>query len=114
MERWIKHDKIEDHPTTLKPLRNTVLVKLDDVAEKSTGGIILTQDTREKEKGIAMSGLLIKIGPNAWEDIGEGAPQVQPGQRVRCVRYGGVMVKDPVSDEEFHIMNDEDLIAAEG
>ena len=110
----VKHTKLEDHPATLKPMRNTVLVKMDDIAEKTAGGMYIPDTAKDKEKAIGTSGLLIAVGVNAWEDIGDGKQQALPGQRVRFRRYAGTTVKDPVTDEEFWIMNDEDLLAVEG
>lgn len=109
----VKYTKLTDHPTVLEPMRNTVLVRMDDIAVKTAGGIHIPETARDKEKVIGTSGLLIAVGKNAWEDIGDGKAQALPGQRVRFCRYAGTTVKDPITDEEFQIMNDEDLLAVE-
>lgn len=90
------------------PLDVKVLVKPIPVEQKTAGGIILADTTREREKYATTKGTLIAAGPNAFAEWGEGnAPPV--GSVVMYAQYAGRSFKADGGDE-FWVMNDEDVI----
>lgn len=112
----------------LKPCGHRVLVKPKEVEEQSAGGIILTSSEREKklEKAGICEGHIVAIGPTAWQaydksyvkdEIGtytkeiKGRPWASIGDRVYYSQYGGKYIVDPVTEEEFVLMNDDDIAA---
>lgn len=96
----------------LKVLGHRVLVKvekseLEKVTERS--GIILTEDTTEKQKQYNSTGTVEGIGPTAFRDLGDGTPWCNIGDVVYFQRYGGIIVKEDGAD--YRILNDEDVLA---
>jgi len=92
----------------ITPLDVKVLVKPDPVEEKTAGGIILADTTKEKSRYAGTKATLIAVGPNAFREWGEGnGPRV--GDRVLYAQYSGARQKGD-DGEEYVVMNDEDLI----
>ena len=65
----------------IKPLGDRVLVKLEEVEEKTAGGIFIPQTAQEKTQ----SGLVVAVGED--EVI-----QVKEGQKVMYDKYAGTQV----------------------
>ena len=97
-----------NNPSGITPLDVKVLVKPDPVEEKTAGGIILADTTKEKSRYAGTKATLIAVGPNAFREWGEGAgPKI--GDRVLYAQYSGARQKGD-DGEEYVVMNDEDLI----
>jgi len=95
----------------MEPCGHRVLVLPKVVEEKSEGGIIIHTDetTMKMEKAGNDIGTLYKVGPNAWKAYDNGEPWAKEGDTVVYARFGGVFVKDPNTDIEYILLNDEDL-----
>jgi chaperonin GroES len=95
----------------IKALGHHVLVKVNDVEEKTAGGIVIPSHVRDTEKRAAEIGLVIDIGPTAWaaEGLG-GKPWAEVGDKVWFAKYAGKWVQEEGSDEELLILNDVDLM----
>lgn len=92
----------------IKPLDVKVVVRPDPVEEKTKGGIILADLTKDRDKYAATRGELVAKGPNAFAEWGEGnAPDI--GARVLYAQYAGSRFKGD-DGEDFIVMNDEDVI----
>lgn len=52
-------------------------------------------------------GTIVQVGPQAFD----GEPPVKVGDVVGYVKNAGKFVKNPLTDEEVYILNDEDLLA---
>ncbi len=87
---------------------NRVLVLPDDAAKKSKGGIILPDEVQEREQYSVDIGVVIGMGPNAWQDYGDGEPQCKTGDRVIFKQYSGSKVR--VGEDTHWMMNDEDIL----
>jgi len=98
----------------IKPQGYRILVKPDPVENRSKGGIIMAIDEK-LEKGGIQRGVLIDFGPLAWKahDVNfSGKPWANRGDYVYFARFAGKFVQDPADpDQEYLIMNDEDLLA---
>jgi len=76
------------------PLGARVLVQLRTVREKTAGGILLVEDTKQFNKSNTQFAKLIRTGPIAFRnrDTGElwrEGVWAKPGQFVTIPRYGG-------------------------
>jgi chaperonin GroES len=97
------------NPSGIDPADVKVLVRPDPVEEKTKGGIILADTTKERDKYATTRGTLIAKGPNAFAEWGEGNGPMD-GARVVFAQYAGLRVKGDDGDD-FLVMNDEDIIA---
>jgi len=90
----------------IKPLNNRVLVKRSR-AQTSKGGIILPDTAQEKPK----EGEIVAVGPGLRDDEGKVHPlAVKVGDRVLFSSYSGTEIKDKVSEEEYLILSEEDIL----
>lgn len=92
----------------ITPVDVRVLVKPDPVEEKTAGGIIYADATKEKQKYAGTKATLIAAGPNAFLDWGEDHPPINPGARVHFAQYSGARIKGD-DGEDYIILNDADL-----
>lgn len=97
------------NPSGIVPLDLRVLVKPDPVEEKSKGGIIIPDKTRDKEKFATVRARLIAAGPNAFKEWGTGNGP-SPGDHVLVAQYAGSTIKGD-DGEDYVIMNDGDICA---
>ncbi len=74
----------------IKPLGDRVLVKLEEVEEKTAGGIFIPQTAQEKTQ----SGSVVAVGDD--ETI-----KVKEGQKVMYDKYAGTTVS---MDNEDHLL----------
>lgn len=94
----------------MRVLGHRILVLPDEVERQSKGGIVLVPDER-RAKAETVTGVVVDIGPTAYKDPGLGGePWVQIGSRVLYAKYGGKFYTDPVSNKEYVILTDEDII----
>ena len=90
----------------LKPLDDRVVVKADESEEKTSGGIVLPDNAKEKQQ----RGEVVAIGPGKLLDSGDRAAlAVGVGDKVLFGKYAGNDVK--VNGEELKIMRESDLLA---
>ena len=94
--------------TKIKPCGYRVIIKPDPIEEVTKGGIVLALDERRERAG-QMFGTIVRIGPEAWKDYEEG--WAKEGDRVMYSMYSGKTIKDTDTDENYLIINDEDVIA---
>lgn len=97
----------------IKPAGYRVLVKVDPVEDVSKGGIILAFDEK-LEKANQNKGTLVAVGPIAWQAFGHmhtGKPWAKVGDRIIFSKYAGKTVVDPETEEEYRLMQDEDIAA---
>lgn len=91
----------------IKPLRDRVVVKPADRAEKTTGGIYLP-DTASKDR--PTEGEVVAIGTGVLNKDGSKiALEVKAGDRVLYSEYAGTEVK--LSGEKYLILKQDDILA---
>jgi len=99
----------------IKPCGHRVLVKCDEVDEKTSGGLYLAVQTKERKENEQIFGNLVAVGPTAWKAFDKDDPEWKPwakvGDRVTFAKYGGFSIEDPVTKEKFRILNDEDIVS---
>jgi len=97
----------------LEPVGHRVLIQVK-VEEETKSGIIIAREAR-LAKVSTEHGTVLAIGPEAWKVHNKAAgtekPWVHVGDRVVFSKYGGRFVIDPDTDEEYMIINDDDILA---
>lgn len=91
------------------PAGHRVLIKPEIVEEKTSGGIILAQTTKDREQQATMRGVVVEVGENAWKAFDDGRPWAKVGDKVVFRKYAGEKI--PEGDEEYRVVNDEDVLA---
>jgi len=95
------------------PTAFQVLILPDPVQEKTKGGIILTDETKEADQHAAIEGTLIAASPLAftYEDAPNwSAQKPKPGQKVIIARYGGNLFKGN-DGKEYRLLEDKNILA---
>lgn len=80
--------------------------------EKTDGGIIVPDSTREKESRATVVAYVLKVGPLAYKDrdkFGDGEPWCKEGDWVCLGRYAGSRFN--IEGGEVRIINDDEVIA---
>ena len=91
----------------LKPLSNNVIIKASGKEEMTKAGIFLP-DTMNKEK--PEQGEILAVGPGKIDNNGNKIEMnVKVGQKVVFKKYSPDEVK--IDDEEYLIINEEDILA---
>lgn len=90
-----------------KPHQHRILVKVDEVEKKSSGGIILGSDTVTREQNQQVLATVIEIGPTAEVDT----QVLKPGVKVMIAKWGGAEIPD---EPLYKVINDEDINAVMG
>ena len=82
----------------IKPLHDNVILKKEEVENKTSSGIILTTETKK----IPSVATVVAVGPECKAEIKEN-------DKVVYKEYSGTTMK--IDDEEFIVIKDEDIIA---
>lgn len=93
----------------MRPAGYRILIKPDPVEEKTEGGIFLPETTREKDQFRQSISTVVSVGEFAYQDY--PANWVKEGDRVVTKEYPGVIIKDPVTGEDYRVINDTDILA---
>lgn len=89
----------------IRPLQDRILIKREDEQEKSTGGIIIPDNAKEKPS----RGRVIAVGNGkVLEDGTVHKIDVKKGDKVLFSKYSGSEIK--IDDEEHLIMKEEDIL----
>ncbi len=82
-------------------------------ASKTTGGIFIPDEVRDREAVATVVAYVLKVGPLAYKDPGKFGPEQEPwckeGQWVCIGRYAGSRFK--IDGGEVRIINDDEVIA---
>ena len=102
----------------VKPFGSRVLVEIRNPQEKTTGGIILSTDTKETEKWNTQAAKVVAIGPLAFRnrntmELWPEGNWCEPDDFVRVPKYGGDRWEIKLGDKGvalYVIFNDLDII----
>lgn len=91
-----------------QPVEYKVLIRLDQLEQKTAGGIIIPDERRDRDQMAQTEATLVAVGGNAFEDWGE--PKPKPGDRILVAKYAG---ERPSKDENnpYRLCNDKDICA---
>lgn len=100
------------------PVGTKVLVLPDEVAEKSAGGVILPESTKETNDFAVCTGTLVAVGGAAFSDWPHsdrvwpgGTPKV--GDRVFMAKYAGVVIEGKHDGRRYRLCQDTDIAGME-
>lgn len=92
-----------------RPLLDRVLVKPDEAAKQSAGGIIIP-DNATAEKPVRR-GKVVAVGPGGRSQTGSTMPcAVDVGDSVAFSKYAGHVLK--IDEEEFILLSEADILGA--
>ncbi len=92
--------------TKVRPLNDKLLIERAKAEEKTKGGIILPDSSKEKPK----EGVVVAVGTGRIAENGERlAFQVKAKDRVLFKSYAGTDVK--IDGKEYILMSEEDILA---
>lgn len=99
----------------LRPVEFFVVVELDEQEKKTAGGIILLENTTERDELASQEGTLVAVSPHAFT-YAEGWPEgsvPSVGQRVLFKKYDGALHKREIGGvkRSFRLLNDKSIIA---
>lgn len=89
----------------IKPLGARVLLKQEEMEEKTKSGIVLPSNSKEQPN----LGRVIEVGPGEVKDGHEIKVTVKKGDRVIYSKYAGTEVK--LDEEKYLLVSQNDLLA---
>lgn len=97
----------------IEPLGHRILVRpdTDEVAKRANaaGFILADHEDRKREQAGMDKGVVLAMGTTAFDDFG-GTPWCASGDYIAYARHAGKWVKDPETEEDLLIINDEDVV----
>jgi chaperonin GroES len=93
--------------TNVRPLNDKVLIERAKAEEKTKGGIILPDSSKEKPK----EGKIVAVGRGRLNtETGEWLPfQVKKGDKILFKSYAGTDVK--IDGKDYILMSEEEILA---
>ena len=88
------------------PIRDQIVVKVEEEEEKTKTGIVLPDTAKEKPQ----KGKVVAVGSGTLLDNGQRVPlEVKVGDTVIFSKYAGTEVK--LDDEKFLIISEKEVLA---
>ena len=106
----VKPSKTEQ-PKLPKPTGWRLLVLPFKMKEKTKGGVILAEDTLERQQVASQVGLVMAMGPQCYKDkerYPEG-PWCKEKDWIMFARYAGSRIK--IDGGEMRLLNDDEVLA---
>ena len=106
----VKKSKTEE-PKLPQPTGWRLLVLPFKMKEKTKGGVILAEDTLERQQVASQVGLVMAMGPQCYKDkerYPEG-PWCKEKDWVMFARYAGSRIK--IDGGEMRLLNDDEVLA---
>lgn len=102
----------------IKVVTHRILVKPDKLEEankdyvtmKKIGLIIPQSEDQKRAQASVDTGVVIEVGPTAFRDFGLDVPPIKHKDKIAYARFAGKYITDPETEEEFIVLNDEDVI----
>ena len=88
----------------IKPLYDKVLIKREEAVQKTAGGIIIPDTSKEKPS----AGVVLAVGDGARDDSGKIIPMtLKEGDKILFSKWGGTEVP---GDETLIIIKESDIL----
>jgi len=107
-----KSKQITKESTKLpQPTGWRILVLPFQMGEKTKGGILMGQDTLEKQQVASQCGNVLAMGPDCYRDKNryKQGPWCKVGDWVMFARYAGSRIK--IEGGEVRLLNDDEILA---
>lgn len=93
-----------------EPAGFRIKVKPDDPPEK-IGSLFVPLSVKATRSIENVKGTIVAIGKKAWAAFDDGEKWAEVGDRIAFAKYGGFVMEEEDTKEQFRILNDEDIIA---
>ena len=90
-----------------RPLHDRVVLRRLTAEEKTSGGIILTRETVQKDQMAEQKATIVALGDCVWRD--EPKPRANVGDRVLFSKWAGYQLAGPADGETYRVVNDSDI-----
>ena len=99
------------------PTLHRILVKADRLEEvdktfvkaKEIGIVIPEMEDRKRAQAGVDKGTVVSIGPTAFRDFNAESP-IKEGDYIAYARFAGKIIDDPYTEEDYVLLNDEDVV----
>lgn len=94
-----------------------VVIKVDEIPDEeiTEGGIVIVDTKKQVRRAAVETGTVVSVGDACWRQFywsdEDFTPWCKVGDRITFIRYAGRRVEDPVSGEDYAVINDEDVIS---
>lgn len=102
------------HRLTVKPYAQKDLDPLMAKTLKSEylKGFEVVNSNEDRENASVDRGVVLAIGPTCWQNESHGyTPWCKVGDEILFAKFAGKFVKDPETNLDVFILNDEDVVA---
>ena len=101
----------------ITPLLHRIVVKQEKLEEvdktylraRAAGIVIADHEDNKRAQAGVDKGTVIALGETAYRDYNV-SPPVKPGDFVAFAKYSGKVVTDPDTEEDYVLLNDEDIV----
>jgi co-chaperonin GroES (HSP10) len=93
----------------ITPKGNRIIVEQVKLEEVTESGIIIKRANEMAEQANINKGTILAISPDSWDDWSE--PFAKVGDVIYFSKHAGKKIIDPVTEEEYLIMMDIDVLA---
>lgn len=102
--------QFEGNKSGIQPIGTKVLVMPEQIEEKTAGGILLANETVERNSLAVTTGVVVAIGAGAFSDWAnvESDRLPKPGDKVHLARYSGLLV-DGDDGKQYRLCQDVDI-----
>ena len=107
----VKKSEKKEEPKLPRPTGWRLLVLPFKMKEKTKGGVILAEDTLERQQVASQVGLVMAMGPQCYKDkerYPEG-PWCKEKDWIMFARYAGSRIK--IEGGEMRLLNDDEVLA---
>jgi len=92
----------------IRPVGPRLLIYPIPIEERTEGGIILPESSRDREALRQIKAIVVDVGPEAWQD--SKAPWAVCCHKVLISKYAGYLFKG-LDGKDYRIINDIDVTA---
>lgn len=93
-------------------------IEVDEVLRKAKDSgfldnfqIVREAGQEKRDDASVDKGVVLAIGPGCWLEFGDGSPWCKIGDEIYFAKFSGKIVTDPEDNEDYFLMNDEDVCA---
>ena len=107
----VKKSEKKEEPNLPRPTGWRLLVLPFKMKEKTKGGVILAEDTLERQQVASQVGLVMAMGPDCYKDkerYSDG-PWCKVNDWIMFARYAGSRIK--IEGGEMRLLNDDEVLA---
>ena len=107
----VEKETVKEEPKLPKPTGWRLLVLPFKMKEKTKGGVILAENTLERQQVASQVGLVMAMGPDCYKDKERypDGPWCKVKDWVMFARYAGSRIK--IDGGEMRLLNDDEVLA---